>query len=156
MKLGVWGDSRFDEEVQKNDYRWRFKDSIFERSDLLTPHEVADAPADYLVTCSFYELNLLHDFKPPEGSTYLWSRSMPFDEEGEFDRDRVLNWLAHFGIGEPVQMHCSGHMPSNDIQALIDAAQPEILVPIHTEKPKLFRKWHEDVRIMNYNDVLQV
>ena len=156
MKLGAWGDSRFDKEVQENDYGWRFKDTIFERTDLLTPHQVADAPTDYLVTCSFYELNLLHDLKPPAGSTYLWSSSLPYDEEGKLDMNRVLNWLAHFGIGEPVQIHCSGHMRGNDIKTFIDAAQPEILVPIHTNEPELFRNMHDNVKLMNYGDVLQV
>jgi ribonuclease J len=156
MRLGVWGDSRFDMEVQKNDYDWRFKDTIFERSDLLAAQDVVDAPEEYVVTCSFYELNLLHDLRPPEGSTYLWSRSMPFDEEGTLDETRVLNWLARFGIGKPVQLHCSGHMPGKDIRTLVDAAQPEILVPIHTNEPKLFKKFHENVKLMSYGDVLQI
>ena len=156
MRMGVWGDSRFDMEVQKNDYDWRFKDTIFERSDLLAAQDVVDAPEDYLVTCSFYELNLLHDLRPPEGSTYLWSRSMPFDEEGTLDEARVLNWLARFGIGKPVQLHCSGHMPGKDIQTLVDTAQPDILVPIHTNEPKSFRKFHDNVKLMSYGDVLRI
>lgn len=153
---GIWGDKRFDMGLWQSDYDWRFKDSIFSRTDLLTAQEVSKSPEEYLVTCSFYELNLLHDLKPPKGSAYLWSRSMPYDEEGEMDMDRVSNWLTHFGIDKPIEVHCSGHMPGNDIRTLIDTVQPEVVVPIHTKQPELFRDWHEDVRILNYGDVLNV
>jgi len=129
---------------------------LFEQSVLVTPKDVSDAQKEYVVSCSFYEINMLHDLKPSKGSCFVWSQSEPYDDEMVIDFTRVKKWLRHFGLGTPLQKHCSGHMSGAEIQGLIDRAQPEIVVPIHTEKPVLFKGWHRDVRILERNDVLRL
>jgi len=153
---GIWGNQRFDELLWAQDYRYPdpVEKVVFEGPDLLAPSDVVKSPSKYVVTCSFFEFGLLHDLNPQSDTTYIWSRSEPFDEEGQIEYDRVLNWLSHFGINEPVTMHCSGHLAGSEIQDLIERAQPEIVVPIHTERPDLFTDWHKDARILEQNDTL--
>ncbi|MFQ5834123.1 MAG: MBL fold metallo-hydrolase [Candidatus Thorarchaeota archaeon] len=157
---GIWGDTSYDEKNRLEDYSYSYpkpiREYMFEQSVLVTPQDVADAQSEYVVTCSFYEINLLHDLKPAEGSCFVWSQSEPFDDESAIDFARVKRWLRHFGLGEPLLKHCSGHMSGTEIREFVERAQPEIVVPIHTEKSELFKEWHADVRLMNYGDMLQV
>ena len=78
---GVWSDSNYDEKNQKEDYARSYPkpvtEYLFEQTVLVTPKDVADAQAEYVVTCSFYEINLLHDIKPEEGSMCQVLRLMP-------------------------------------------------------------------------------
>ncbi len=157
---GVWGNSAYEDKIQKQDYTNAFpsvvRDFIFDGRDLLTPEDVAKAQEEYVVTCGFYEINILHDLAPAEKSCYIWSRSEPFDDEGRFELERVKKWLNHFGLGEPISLHCSGHLSGPETKELIEKAQPEFVVPIHTERPSEFEAWHSDVRIIDKNAVLQL
>jgi len=157
---GIWGNPSYDPKNQREDYSRSYPDEvldyILEKCVLVTPKEVANAQDQFVVTCSFYELNMLHDLKPMQGSCYVWSLSEPFDDEGVIEYDRVKNWLDHFGLGEPVPMHCSGHMCGKEIEQLIDRVNPEVVVPIHTQQPDLFKKWHKNVKVLQRNGVLQV
>jgi ribonuclease J len=157
---GVWGDSAFEEKIQKQDYTNAYprvvREFIFDGRALLTPEEVAKAQEEYVVTCGFYEINILHDLAPGKKSCYIWSRSEPFDDEGKFELERVKKWLNHFGLGEPLSLHCSGHLSGSETKDLIEKAQPEIVIPIHTEKPGEFENWHGDVKILDKNEVLQL
>jgi len=155
---GVWGSPAFEEKIQKQDYTNAYprvvRDFIFDGRTLLTPEDVAKAQEEYVVTCGFYEINILHDLAPAKKSCYIWSRSEPFDDEGRFELKRVKKWLNHFGLGEPLSLHCSGHMSGCETKDLIERAQPEIVVPIHTEHANLFSNWHDDVRVLDKNAVL--
>jgi len=157
---GVWGNPAFEEKIQKQDYTNAFprvvRDFIFDGRLLLTPEEVAKAQEEYVVTCGFYEINLLHDLAPEKGSCYIWSRSEPFDDEGRFELERVKRWLSHFGLGDPISLHCSGHLSGPETKNLIEKAQPEIVIPIHTERPGEFKAWHSDVRVLDKNGVLRL
>jgi len=157
---GVWGDPAFEEKIQKQDYTSAYtrvvRDFIFDGRDLLTPEDVAKAQEEYVVTCSFYEINILHDLAPAAKSCYIWSRSEPIDDEGKFELIRVKEWLNHFGLGEPLPLHCSGHLSAPEIENLIEKAQPKTVIPIHTEHPGKFEAWHSDVRILGKNADLQL
>ena len=157
---GIWGNSEYDSTQQLKDYshsiKGPLKDFLFEQPNLVTPQEIQKQENQYVVTCTFWDLGLLHDLKPDTGSIYIWSQADPFNVEKEIDFNRVENWLNHFGLGTPKSMHCSGHMSGPEIKELIDAAKPEIVVPIHTNEPELFRDWHDDVRIFKLNDVLNL
>jgi ribonuclease J len=157
---GIWGNSDYDSKIQQQDYLYSYprsvRDYIFNHSVLATPQEVSTAQNKYVVTCSFSELGLLHDLQPKAGSQFIWSSSEPFDEEGEIEMDRVRNWLNDFGLGEPVMMHCSGHLSGTEVGELIERVQPDMVVPIHTEHPTIFKKWHKNVKILERNAVLEI
>jgi ribonuclease J len=68
------------------------------------------------------------------------------------DDRRLNNWLKHFGIGTTEQLHCSGHLSGPEIKELIERAQPERVVPIHTELPEHFLDLHDNVEILSKGD----
>ncbi len=55
------------------------------------------------------------------------------------DFDKLLHWLALYGIKEYYQTHVSGHCERKDLEDIIKAADPETLMPIHTQHPDLFK-----------------
>ncbi len=156
---GIWSDQSYEEKNRKEDYTNSYPKCIrefLEGKDVVTPIEVANAQNEYVVTCSFYELNILHDLLPNEGSEFIWSRAEPFDDEGELELTRVQAWLDLFGLGVPVHMHCSGHLSGPEIKNLIERANPDVVVPIHTEHPEVFKEWHDNVRVLEKGEVLKL
>ena len=57
----------------------------------------------------------------------------------ELDEQRKKNWLKHFNITQ-VSAHASGHASGPEIRDMIKRINPENLIPVHTEHPKLFKK----------------
>jgi ribonuclease J len=95
---------------------------------------------DCIVVMNFWYFNTLVDIKPPRGSVYMHSLSEPFNEEMEFSFARMKNWLDHFGMNF-VQNHCSGHATGADIREIVKTIAPKTLFPVHTEFPRVFRKF---------------
>ncbi len=87
----------------------------------------------------------------PDGGIYIYSTSEAFSEEMEIDVRRLKNWLDFFKI-EPIGFnvnkaselefikgyHASGHISGSELVDVIKTIKPEILIPVHTEKPELF------------------
>jgi ribonuclease J len=48
---------------------------------------------------------------------------------------------------EIVQIHASGHADEQTLQRLVKAVKPGIIVPIHTQKPKLYEKVFAEQKI---------
>jgi len=115
---------------------------------LIGASEVRGDPEGYILCFSFFDINDLVDIEPEEAS-YIYSSSEAFNEEMEMDLRRLRNWLDHFRIrfvGDPddpsadKRLHASGHASGRDIIDLIRRIRPQVLIPIHTEKPELFAK----------------
>lgn len=53
-------------------------------------------------------------------------------------------------------LHTSGHADTKDIKKLVDALSPEILVPMHTFNPDLFRNYFKNVKVLNDCEVLSI
>jgi len=70
--------------------------------------------------------------------TYVMSRSEPFTEEMVIGLDRLLNWLALYGVRSYYRIHVSGHASPQDLGRIADDIGPELILPIHTEHPDLF------------------
>jgi ribonuclease J len=43
------------------------------------------------------------------------------------------------------EYHASGHLSMNDIQKVIDEIDPDILIPVHTEKSDWFKQYESAV-----------
>jgi len=92
-----------------------------------------------LILCmGFYEINHLVDVKPNPGSVYIHSSSEAFNEEMRIDEERLNNWLDHFEL-QKNHFHASGHAGACDLKEIIEDLKPKKVVPIHTEKPELFK-----------------
>src|SRR3990170_6074561 len=76
---------------------------------------------------------------------FILSKSEPFNEEMVFSFDKLLNWLAFFGRRKYYQIHVSGPPNPDALRGIVPAANPGILVPVHTKYPDLFAGWHDRV-----------
>jgi ribonuclease J len=79
------------------------------------------------------------------------------------DFRRLHRWMEHFGLGTvglPVEkngeweipeeekgLHASGHACGPDLLRVAREIQPEVLVPVHSEKPKFYVDNLADSRI---------
>ena len=104
--------------------------------------------------CSDFGLSSLIDVRPKRGaSTFIRSQTEPFSDEMEMDHRRVKRWLRHFGLGGRgdgwgAHSHVSGHGTGDQIQRIVEKAKPKMVVPIHTEKPRMFEEFHDNVRLV--------
>ena len=106
--------------------------------------DIKKEPNKYLLHLDFYRFKNLLDLEPPKGSAYVRAQCEPFDPEMKLSENRLINWLSHFQINQandfkPYQIHASGHASGKELQEFIDNVKPKTLIPIHTEKPQLFK-----------------
>ena len=103
---------------------------------------------DQIAICTPQAANLLPEIAyraDPVPITFVSSRSGPFSPEMAIDHNQLLHWLALFGCREFHHVHVSGHAPAGDIRRIVEAATPDLLVPIHTRHPENFGQWHNRV-----------
>lgn len=123
---------------------------------LIGASEVRGNPEGYILCFSFFDINDLVDIEPKE-ATYIYSSSEAFNEEMEMDLKRLRNWLDHFHIrfvGDPddpsaeKRLHASGHASGRDIIDLVRRIRPQVIIPVHTVKPKRFSyELRGDIRV---------
>ncbi len=130
---------------------------VYERhaSILISPEEVGRRQDELVLCFSFFDLKDLPSIRPRPDSLYLYSSHEAFDEESRLDFRRLRNWLEHFGmryVGLPVEecgwkvpedqrgLHASGHASAKDLIRFIEEADPDCVVPIHTENPGWFQE----------------
>lgn len=110
---------------------------------LVGPEDVSRHPGDYILCFSLWDANDLLDLQGVEGGIYLYSSSRAHDDEQAADLERLRNWVQHMGFtlyGDPddkarVPLHASGHASGPELVEFVATVKPEILIPIHTERP---------------------
>lgn len=115
---------------------------------LIGPDDVSHHPGDYILCFSLWDANDLLDLQGVEGGIYLYSSSRAYDDEQAADLDRLRNWVCHMGFtlfGDPddenrIPLHASGHAAGPELVAFVTTVKPDLLIPIHTEKPE----WWEE------------
>lgn len=117
------------------------------------PPSIHEAPGDFVVAFSFFDIKHLVDLRP-EGGHYIYSSSEAYTEDQEIDFRRLNEWLVKFHIqrhgfdfdtngrpifpGGPDGLHASGHAPASELLRIVRAINPEVVVPLHTERPGWF------------------
>jgi ribonuclease J len=106
--------------------------------------ELNEGPSSYVLHLDYFRFKNILDFELPEGSIFVRAQCEPFNAKMELSHERLLRWLKHFNINadndwKPYQIHASGHASGPEIQEMIDKIKPKLLVPVHTEKPHLFK-----------------
>jgi len=120
------------------------------RSDYVHDHQGS------IIACmGFFDINELIDIKPKKGSIYIESISEPHNEEQEIDVDRLNNWLDFFRLRK-FHFHSSGHAGANDLRSMAQTVKPKRLIPIHTEKPRLFTDIHQNVTLVQLGDTIDL
>lgn len=108
-----------------------------------------------IICLGFYEVNELIDLKPSEGSVYIHSASEAHNEEQVIDQKRLDNWLDFFKLKKH-HFHASGHASAGDIKELISALKPKKVIPIHTNHPDEFKKYHGNVKIVKEKETVEL
>jgi ribonuclease J len=130
----------------------------------LVADEIKSNPSGYALMLSYYDFGQLFDLADENGkipgSRYIRAQCEPFSDEMELDEERLINWLDAFGIGYKlgetpvpdgctnpncsklrkriVRSHVSGHASRPELKELIVKINPELLFPVHTERPEMF------------------
>jgi ribonuclease J len=123
-------------------------------SKVVLAKDVASNQNDFILCFSFWDLNELPSIQPRAGSLYVFSSSEPHNEEQEMDFRRLHHWLERFQLrafGLPVErngkweiaeeekgLHASGHACGPDLLRVAREIQPEVLIPVHSEKPEFY------------------
>ncbi|RLE08897.1 RNase J family beta-CASP ribonuclease [Candidatus Aerophobetes bacterium] len=154
-RWGLIGRSDYPDKIVEEDYfTWERK--FINHPSALTYKDIRDNPDYFIFRCDFFELKELIDIKPPRGSCYIRSVTEPFDEEMEIEKKRADNWLRHFGLYPYKQIHCSGHANGEEIEQIVKEISPQILIPIHTEHPHLFRKFYSNTKIVTEGETVSL
>ena len=145
QRWGIVGDPEFPHKMQEQDY------ATWERPHAFSPysimdHEIREDQDGYLVYMDFFHLQALINLEPVPGSIFIRSVVEPFNEDMELDEVRVQNWMTRYGL-EVHQCHASGHASGEDLRWLVETIGPDVVVPIHTERPEAFREFHDEVRL---------
>jgi len=116
--------------------------------------DVSSNQGDFMLCFSFWDLNELPSIQPRAGSLYVFSSSEPHNEEQEMDFLRLHQWLERFQLrafGLPLYrngkweipeeekgLHASGHACGSDLLRIAREIKPEVLIPVHSEKPEFY------------------
>jgi len=127
--------------AKKRYYDW--EESVMEKARTIDSEELRKDQRKYIVAFSMPDFKELVDIRPDAGSMFVLSTSEPFNEEQEFEFERLRNWLDHFGL-PMYHIHCSGHIMPSELKRSIEQVRPRRLFPIHTEYPGLYAKYVSD------------
>jgi ribonuclease J len=141
---GVYKDDRFSEKIQREDYDY-WEREFLDHANAVSARDIRENQDDYIFRCDFFELKELIDVKPEAGSCYIRSVCEPFDIEMELDLKKAENWLTHFGLYPYTQIHASGHLNYDEIKEVVETVQPNVLIPVHTQHPEVFKNLHDNV-----------
>jgi len=115
--------------------------------------------SEYILFCSYFQLNELIDIKPVDGSKYLRSITEPFSDEMKQDAVRVQNWLELtnlelHGMDVEDKLHASGHAAGAEIKEVLEKISPRMIIPIHTEKPHHLKQFFSNVNVPKMNGTI--
>jgi ribonuclease J len=112
----------------------------------MVTHEFVSKNKDRVIMdLDFYQFTELIDIHPEAGSHFIHSMSEPFSEE-DIEDEVMHNWIDHFRM-DFHQLHASGHLNRDQLEALIKQIKPKMIFPVHTENPQLFTKIGDNVKI---------
>jgi len=69
----------------------------------------------------------------------IFSNSEPFNEEGEIDFNRTINWLTKYNVPS-YRIHASGHISPIELRGVIERLRPKDVLVIHSEYPELVKR----------------
>lgn len=140
--------SKLDPEYVSADYKGWEKDFVSWDNNV-SYKDLKENPDEYIFQCDFFEFKELIDIKP-KNAIYIKSKTEPFNDEMELDKERELKWLKHFNIKVHEGYHASGHACGPEIIEIIREINPESVYPIHTEKKEKFNVLKADgINVLN-------
>lgn len=130
----------------------KVKDSVEEQiGHLVDPMEISMHPWEHILCFSSYDMGNLLDIRP-KGGRYIYSSSEAHSEDQVFDFVRLHRWISRFGmqvsgfregngnVTFESGYHASGHASADDLVNIVEAIDPELVIPVHTFKPEFFKE----------------
>ncbi len=102
---------------------------------------IKDNLNEYLLITSNGMQTLLQFKENDKGleGTYIYGKAEPFNEEMILSFSRLKNWLRMCNL-KLEYSHTSGHLSYDDMKKVLEDVQPDVLFPIHTENPEVFKE----------------
>ncbi len=117
---------------------------VLSEVELWSGEDIEEIQDEIVLKASYYDMNDLMSVDPVPGSIFVLSQSEPFDEEGEIQHEKLLNWCEYYGL-PMYQVHASGHVMPHQLKEAIEKIDPAKVVPVHTERPELFKRYMQDI-----------
>ena len=136
-KWGLISKEPFDWPQVCQDYD-KWEREFLDRDNSITFKNLKKNEDSFVLSMNLWAMNQLIDIRP-KNALWIKSNCEPFNDDMELDEQRKQNWLKHFNITQ-VSAHASGHASGPEIRDMIKRINPENLIPVHTEHPKLFKK----------------
>ena len=135
--------------VADTDYR-TWEREYLHRDNTVNYCDLTDQ-SEFILICSYFQLNELIDVQPIQGSKYIRSITEPFSDEMEKDAERVQNWLDLlgldlYGMKEDEKLHASGHANGKEIIDMLNNIKPKTIYPIHTEHPEHLKNTFDQLK----------
>ena len=107
---------------------------------VLKAADIRQNSGHYVMYLPFLSMIEFLDLRPPSNAYYIISKSEPFNDEGEIEFQKFMNWMRLVQIPEKniIRLHCSGHIRREQMRDVINDIHPQILIPIHSEQPEEF------------------
>jgi len=125
-------------------YSQAWEEEVIEETEACSGEDLNMIQDEVVLVASYYDINEVMRIKPEPGSIFILSQSEAFDEEGEIQHERLLNWCEHMGLPQ-YKAHTSGHVGPNQLKNAIKEINPETVYPVHTERPRQFKKFVSDL-----------
>jgi len=119
----------------------------------LTYKDVKKSQDSYVMCISTTDLLELIDIQPVKGSQFIFSFSEHYLEEGD-KQEGFDVWMEHFGM-KFSHIHCSGHADEKGVREMINGVAPQIVMPVHTDCPERFKKFHNKVILPEINRLIK-
>jgi ribonuclease J len=141
----------------------KWEKDLLKNNKTCASEEIKENKSRFLLVLNFYQVPELIDIEPTKESYYLRAITEPHSEEMEISEERFINWIKHFGMqglkqdeNNPQKQvferaHISGHISGKELAEFISQFQPEMVIPVHTEFPEEFKKFHKNVKIVEKN-----
>ncbi|NLI79982.1 MAG: MBL fold metallo-hydrolase [Candidatus Riflebacteria bacterium] len=115
--------------------------------------EIAAAPGRFLMLAKSNRFlrTVLRHLPSPATVPVIWSMW-----RGYWERDRNLRPLCQELGTEPVFLHAGGHASPGDLQRLVNALRPKMVLPVHTFHPEGFPVLFPQTRILPDRECLEV
>ncbi len=143
---------------QSKPLKWA-SEILDEYADLVVGPSDVSANQDKFICCfSYFDVGELAYILPKPGSVWAYSSCEAFNEEMQFDQDRLKRWLDHFGVrlvggDEGSPLHVSGHASGPDLAWVVQTIRPKTIIPIHSEKPQAYEDRVGDICKIVYPEV---
>lgn len=130
--------------AKEKSQRQIWEKNLMSKTDVVPSYHLNSIQDEVVMVASYYDMNELMDIDPVPGSVFILSKSEPFDEQGEIQHEKLLNWCEHYGLPQ-YQIHASGHVLPHQLKNAIKKIDPKKVIPVHTDRPVLFKKYMDDL-----------